>query len=64
MANRSFRRGFQRAYARTRVIVKKVRSYRRPRTSFLQKNKTMLIVVALAGAAWYFRDKIKAIFAK
>ncbi len=59
------RRGrWSRFRQRTRVIVQRVRSRSRRPTSFVKKNKTMLIVLALGVGAYIFRDKIKELVAK
>lgn len=62
MARRS---RFSRYRQRARVIIQRVRSRARRRpTSFVKKNKTMLIILALGLLAFWKRDYLKGLFTK
>jgi len=60
MARRSMRSRFGGYRNRARVVYRRARSFR-PRS---KKNKTLLIVGALAVAGFLFKDKISALLAK
>lgn len=63
MANfrRRMRSFGSRAYGRVKTVYVKTRARVRRPVSFIKKNKTILIIVALLGLGYFFKDKIKTL---